>query len=86
MEDTSLDEFLNGGESDDGSDVPEESGSDTDESGDGPDNRLDPANAEPARTTHQWVPAGVPCDACGREVERRWESDEGLVCPDCKKW
>lgn len=86
MDDTSLDEFLNGGESDDGSNAAEGSGSDPDESGDDLDDRLDPANAEAARTTHQWAPAGVPCEACGREVERRWESDEGLVCPDCKEW
>ena len=40
----------------------------------------------PATTTHQWAPEGVCCDACGQTVERRWESEDGLVCADCKEW
>jgi NADH pyrophosphatase NudC (nudix superfamily) len=41
---------------------------------------------DPATTTYQWTPTGATCAACGEQTERRWHSDDGLVCPDCKEW
>ena len=46
----------------------------------------DPGAVEPAVTTYQWTPAGATCAVCGDQTERRWQSDDGLVCPDCKEW
>jgi NADH pyrophosphatase NudC (nudix superfamily) len=52
----------------------------------GTDAEGDAGAVEPATTTYQWTPTGATCAACGEQTERRWESDEGLVCPDCKGW
>lgn len=39
---------------------------------------------EPATSTY--VGRSGECVACGQRVKRRWESDEGPVCPECKVW
>lgn len=70
MRDTSLDEFL----PDDSEPVEE-----ADETG-GDD------AVEPVVATASWSPDGAACDACGTVVERRWGSDDGQVCSDCKEW
>jgi len=44
------------------------------------------STVDPAETTYQWSAEGVVCTACGSEINRRWQTDEGLVCPDCKEW
>jgi hypothetical protein len=44
------------------------------------------AEVEPARSTYAWSPEGRPCEACGKQVEERWESADGLVCVTCKEW
>lgn len=41
---------------------------------------------EAVTTTYQWTPSGATCAACGDRIERRWHSDDGLVCPGCKEW
>lgn len=50
---------------------------------------LEPAvtyDVEPAVSTFVRVPDGDSCAACGATVERRWHSEDGLVCADCKEW
>jgi len=42
------------------------------------------AAVEPAASTY--VGRSGECAACGETVARRWHSDDGLVCPDCKEW
>jgi len=41
---------------------------------------------EPAAATLEWSPGGAGCDSCGAEVRRRWNSEAGLVCAECKEW
>lgn len=41
---------------------------------------------DPATSTYVRTPAGGECADCGATVERRWNGDGGLVCPDCKDW
>jgi len=80
MDETSLDDFLDSeadGETAHEADDAESSREDDAE---------DPAAVEPAATTYQWTPAGATCAACGERTKRRWHSDDGLVCPDCKAW
>jgi hypothetical protein len=48
--------------------------------------RVDPTTVEPAEATYAWSGDGDACAACGETVERRWHSEDGLVCPDCKEW
>lgn len=53
--------------------------------GDGPqDTPVDPGTVEPAASTYAATPGA--CAACGGRAETRWESEAGLVCPDCKEW
>ena len=44
------------------------------------------AEVEPARSTFARSPDGATCAACDEQVEERWASDAGLVCPECKEW
>lgn len=39
---------------------------------------------EPAVPTY--VGRTGECAACGETVRRRWQSEDGLVCPGCKTW
>lgn len=90
MDDASLDEFLDdtaeqaGDESGGEGNAEDEDGQNTPSSGTSATDGTQ--RVDPARTTHQWTPAGVACDACGQVVERRWTGDGGLVCADCKVW
>lgn len=43
-------------------------------------------SVEPAVSTYDFSPEGAPCAGCGESVEKRWRSEAGLVCPDCKEW
>ena len=95
MDDASLEDFLDSGE-----DADDESTTDADddsaaEAADADEDTAadstastdeDEAAVEPATTTYQWTPTGATCAVCGDQTERRWHSDEGLVCPDCKEW
>jgi formamidopyrimidine-DNA glycosylase len=102
MSDRSLDEFLGSDDADaDATDADaaaeasgaEESETESTEGGDsvrgdreGNGGETDDDVVEPATSTYVRKPAGTPCEACGESVERQWESDAGLVCPDCKEW
>ena len=44
------------------------------------------AGAHEVAVTADWTPAGARCAACGATVERRWQHQGRLVCPDCKDW
>ncbi|GCF13945.1 hypothetical protein Harman_18800 [Haloarcula mannanilytica] len=79
-EDASLDDFLDGGDSEDegsasegGTAKPEDDPADSD-------------TVEPAVTTYAWSPEGAACAECGEVVERRWTQDGDLVCGACKCW
>jgi hypothetical protein len=75
MEDSSLDEFLAGGE--------ENSEVDTDDPEADTD---DPEDVTPATPTYRWSPDETVCDSCGGATRRRWQSEAGLVCRECKQW
>lgn len=66
----------------DGSASPDDGSSDAADA----DERVPPASVEAAEPTADWSPDGAECSACGAVVAHRWESDDGLVCPDCKEW
>jgi hypothetical protein len=98
-EDASLDDFLDGSDSEDEGDgssaaedeaeelesEPTDSGSPTD--GVDPDSsEASTGTAEPAVTTYAWSPSGAACAECGEVVERRWTQDGDLVCGACKSW
>lgn len=53
---------------------------------DGSDNRVPPSTVDPATSTAAWSPDGDACIVCDTVVHLRWESETGLVCPDCKEW
>lgn len=40
----------------------------------------------PATVTTDWSPDGSRCTNCDSRVDRRWASDDGPVCADCKEW
>lgn len=88
MDDTSLDDFLDSGEEEtsDGSDA--ETSEDIKRSEDPESDAGDPraTAVEPAARTLQWSPEGSDCEACGTTVDRRWHSEAGLVCAECKEW
>ncbi|MEF8782188.1 MAG: hypothetical protein V5A39_12670 [Haloarculaceae archaeon] len=46
----------------------------------------DPADVTPATPTYGWSPDGGVCSACGSTARRRWQSEAGLVCRECKEW
>jgi hypothetical protein len=54
--------------------------------GAGPEGPPPVADVEPARSTFAWSADGAACTVCGERIEERWESDEGLVCIECKEW
>ena len=81
--DATLDAFGTSEETDDDSDGSNESmaSKETSETeGRGDD------GADPVAVTTDWTPAGASCAACGDTVERRWQHQRALVCPDCKDW
>jgi hypothetical protein len=53
---------------------------------DAPEASAEPPDVSPATVTCEWTPGGVPCDACGTAVERRWRDGDARVCVDCKEW
>lgn len=92
-EDASLDDFLDGGDSEDEGDSGSASGDDTGET----ESETTDAEAstdaeaasdavEPAVTTYAWSPEGAACAECGEVVERRWTQGGVLVCGACKSW
>jgi len=48
--------------------------------------RVDPTTVDPAEAIYAWSADGDTCADCGETVERRWRSEDGLVCPGCKDW
>jgi hypothetical protein len=75
--DATLDAFGTSQETDDDADEPNETSAS--------EGRADKGTQAVAVTT-DWTPAGAPCAACGATVERRWQHQGALVCPDCKDW
>ena len=74
-------------EGDDGDRTPESDGERDAVGGDDGDSPyVDPDEVEPAAATYVWNGNGGVCDACGERSGRRWRREDGLVCPDCKKW
>lgn len=47
---------------------------------------VDVDDVEEAHPTYVRDPDGGTCADCGEQVERRWTSEAGLVCPACKDW
>lgn len=91
MDDASLEDFLDSGEDADDDSAADATDADEDNAADSTaatqaSTDEDEAAVEPATTTYQWTPTGATCAVCGDQTERRWHSDEGLVCPDCKEW
>jgi len=85
MKETSLDEFVTGGEDADESAEPDGE----DEAVDKPVDEAqtgEKADIEPATSTAQWSPDGTACESCGEPVERLWVDDGRRVCGDCKQW
>lgn len=92
MEDTSLDEFVDGDEREDDaaeeSEDNDETGGDTEQSdGDIADGERSPTgNSEPAVSTARWVGSNDSCAGCGAEGVRLWNEDGEFVCQGCKEW
>lgn len=42
------------------------------------------STVKPAVSTYVARPG--ECAACGATAERRWQGEDGPVCPDCKDW
>lgn len=36
--------------------------------------------------TYQSIPDGIHCPECNETVTKLWNSDDGLVCENCKHW
>lgn len=95
-EDASLDDFLDAGGSEDDSDGGEhadptdgaaDAGDADDATGEAADDdRVPPAEVDPAESTYAWGGAGAECEDCGAVVDRRWRDEEALVCAECKAW
>ncbi|MFC7057876.1 DUF7573 domain-containing protein [Halovenus salina] len=81
MDDTSLDEFVDGyGEESAGGNDSEHSSEPTaDESPSADD-------IEPAAPTSELTPSKTDCQQCGKPTERLWRDDGEFVCQDCKDW
>jgi hypothetical protein len=95
MDDTSLDDFLSGDDSEETASATDESESDVREpasdstrSQQEPDDSAvtDTESAPPALSTSRWDADGVSCAACGETVQRVWDAPDGLVCATCKEW
>lgn len=84
-DDASLTDFVGDDDSDDGA-AASAADETVDEAVDADDERVPPTAVEPAEPTADWSPDGAECSACGAVVAHRWESEAGLVCPDCKEW
>lgn len=90
-EDASLEDFLNGGESDDAEEATESHESAGDARDDRVDGRArettgDDPSPDPARSVSRVAPSGEACAACGDAAVRLWADDAGPVCVDCKSW
>lgn len=87
MRETSLEDFLDGSETEEeptASEAAEDASAETAEKSERDTERDEPA--ETAATTYAWTPEGANCAACGTAVECRWRDDGRLVCADCKDW
>ena len=85
MEDASLDEFLDSGDGETGDDeatTPDDQTGSADDGG----KATEAEDPEPATATYEWSPGGAECPSCGGTVDRRWHSEAGPVCPECKEW
>lgn len=51
-----------------------------------PDRPVDPTDVTPIESTSAYEPAGVACDGCGENVQRRFHTSEGLRCLECVSW
>lgn len=94
--DRSLEDFLGGGDADEGDADADESTGDI-ETGESDDVASEPSDSEteppsdaaavaPATPTYRWSPDGAACDECGDTVEKRWRDGGRFVCIECKEW
>ncbi|MHB9287058.1 hypothetical protein ACKVMT_08460 [Halobacteriales archaeon Cl-PHB] len=84
MEDASLDRFANAADADEEAD---EGVADDAAAADARDaSAPGAADVDLAMSTATWTPGGAACEACGESAERRWRTDEGIVCVDCVDW
>lgn len=82
MEETSLEDFLDGGTTDERADAATSGQGATEAAHDGtPDE-----SADSPTVTAAWSPDGARCAACGERVAWRWGAEADLVCRDCKDW
>jgi len=96
MEDASLDDFLATSEGDDESGKTSEGDDESGKASQGdetpPDEKMSeerqthPTEIEPATVTYEYSSVGIECVACGTQTQRRWQSEGGPVCADCKEW
>jgi|AntRauTorcE11898_2_1112593.scaffolds.fasta_scaffold34673_3 hypothetical protein len=88
MDDTSLEDFLSGDDSEETAVDADEPSSDTARSRQETDDPVATADESvaPARTTSRWDAGGTMCSACGETVQRVWDAPDGLVCATCKEW
>lgn len=98
MDDSSLDDFLdgdddegeNGGAAEADPTMTDTTGDESDptaeEAGGVEDSAVDSAAVEPAVSTYAWSAEPVACVECGTAVRRRYRDESGLVCADCKEW
>ena len=87
MRETSLEDFLDGSETDAESTASEAPADASEGTAEGSDAAASGKGAtEPAAATYAWTPDGANCAACGTAVERRWRDEGRLVCADCKDW
>ncbi|PSQ27376.1 hypothetical protein BRD09_08645 [Halobacteriales archaeon SW_10_68_16] len=85
MEDASLDEFLDSGDGETGDE--EATAGDTEAGGvESEEGATEGEAVAPATATYEWSPGGTECPSCGGTVRRRWHSESGLLCAECKEW
>jgi len=94
MENSSLDDFLDGGGAEPGSEptdteAAEAASAETAEAATAESEvtetvRVDPGEVEPASTT--FAAGRAECAGCGETIGERWRGEAGLVCPACKEW
>ncbi len=89
MEDASLDEFLDSRDRETDEDEDEDEAAATDDdagSADGEREATEAEAVESATAIYEWSPGGVECTSCGGTADRRWHSETGRVCAECKEW
>jgi hypothetical protein len=87
--DASLDEFVEGSESDvrEASEVDSEGEEPAVKQDDGGDGSKEVSKGgSSVEATYMWTPAGDACARCEGSAGRLWRCDGELVCGECKEW